>query len=215
MSLYTDNDLLSLSALNHYLYCNRRFALIHIERLWSENRFTAEGRVIHEHVHEPGKQSRGEIRLESAVPLRSYRLGLVGVADLVEFHRIRSEGNVQWQPFPVEYKRGKPKKDNSDKVQLCAQALCLEEMLEIEVPVGALFYGRTKRRLDILFDRELRAITEDASLQLHHLIEAGKTPPPVYSAKCDNCSLHDLCLPGPVARKESVVSYFDKVLKLT
>lgn len=213
--MYSEDDLLPLSALQHYLFCERQCALIHIERVWQENRFTAEGRIMHERVHEPGKQSRGSVRLESAVPLRSFRLGVVGVADLVEFHRSDGEGEQVWRPFPVEYKRGKPKKDDCDKVQLCAQGLCLEEMLNVEIPSGALFYGKTKRRQDVKFDKSLRDLTELTCMKLHEMINTGKTPAPEYMPKCESCSLFDICLPGPVARQESVVRYFDKVLKST
>ena len=210
--MYSDDDLLPLSALQHYLFCERQCALIHIERLWTENRFTAEGRVMHEHVHERQQQSRGKIRCESAVPLRSYRLGLVGVSDLVEFHKMGDGEKTVWQPLPVEYKRGKPKKGDWDKVQLCAQALCLEEMLAIDVPTGALYYGKTKRRLHVAFDEPLRTLTETTCQQLQTLIENGATPLPEHGPKCENCSLSVLCLPSAVARQESVMSYFVKAL---
>jgi len=213
--VYTDDDLLPLSALQHYLFCERQCALIHIERLWQENRFTAEGRIMHEHVHERQMQSRGEIRYESAIPLRSYRLGIIGVSDLVEFRRNREGEAVVWQPFPIEYKRGKPKKDNWDKVQLCAQALCMEEMLNIEVPAGALYYGKTKHRQQVEFDQQLRTVTEDTCQKLQVLIQDRQTPPPVYTSKCDNCSLAEVCLPKTVGRKESVMNYFQKVLNTT
>src|SRR5271157_4827256 len=139
-----EEELIPISALNQYDYCPRRCALIHIEQMWDENRFTAEGRIMHEKVHQEGNESRGPVRIARGVPLRSLRLGLVGVADVVEFHKISKD---TWQPFPVEYKRGKPKADYCDLIQLCAQAVCLEEMLSIAVPCGALFYGRTRRRL--------------------------------------------------------------------
>ena len=155
--MLAEEDLLPLSALQHLLFCERQCALIHVEQLWDENLFTAEGRVIHERVHEQGGESRGNIRIERGLPLRSFRLGLVGKADVVEFHRVTTQ---RWQPFPVEFKRGKPKRDDCDKVQLCAQALCLEEMLATVVEAGALYYGRTRRRLDIAFDTGLRDETE-------------------------------------------------------
>jgi len=124
--MYEEDDLLPLSALQHILFCERQCALIHIEQIWVENMFTAQGRVMHERVDRTGHESRRDVRLEFGVPLRSLRLGIIGKADMVEFHR-QIDGD--WQPFPVEYKRGKPKKENWDKVQLCAQALCLEEMM--------------------------------------------------------------------------------------
>ena len=127
---YTEDDLIQLSALQHLVFCERQCALIHIEQLWNENLFTAEGRIMHDKVDTANKESRGNIRIEYGVPIRSLRLGLIGKADVVEFHR-KDDG--MWMPFPVEYKRGKPKMDDCDKVQLCAQAICLEEMLNVEI----------------------------------------------------------------------------------
>jgi len=121
---YLEDDLIQLSALQHYAFCPRQCALIHVEQVWSENLLTAEGRIMHEHVHEEGDESRGDIRIERGVSLRSLQLGLIGKADVIEYHR---QPDGSWQAFPVEYKRGKPKPDDSDKIQLCAQAICLEE----------------------------------------------------------------------------------------
>ncbi len=190
--MYSEDDLIPLSALQHILFCERQCALIHIEQIWIENLFTAEGRIMHERVHEADRQSRGKVRVEYSMWLRSLRLGLIGKADVVEFHRkpaLQKAGLAEWIPFPVEYKRGKPKKDNCDKVQLCAQALCLEEMLDVEVPCGALFYGKKRRRTDVTFDEALRRQTEDTAMRLHELITSGRTPKPVYMKKCDSCSL--------------------------
>lgn len=188
---YTEDDLIQLSALQHLVFCERQCALIHIEQVWSENLFTAEGRIMHDKVDTANRESRGNIRIEYGVPMRSLRLGLIGKADVVEFHR----NGDKWTPFPVEYKRGKPKGGNCDKVQLCAQALCLEEMMNVGIPEGSLFYGQTRHRHDVKFDSALRTATEEAARRLHELIESGITPPPEYSAKCKKCSLVDLCLP--------------------
>ncbi|MEW6586424.1 MAG: CRISPR-associated protein Cas4 [Nitrospirota bacterium] len=196
---YSEDDLIMLSALQHFMYCERQCALIHIEQAWSENLFTAEGRIMHDKVDTARRESRGKIRIEYGVPLRSLRLGLIGKADVVEFHN-KEDGT--WQPFPVEYKRGKAKIDNSDKVQICAQAICLEEMLNVEIPEGALFYGQTRRREDVVFDKALRIETEDTAIKVHELIESGITPNAEYSAKCKKCSLLELCLPK-VSRKAS------------
>ena len=196
---YEIDDLIFLSALNHYLYCPRRCALIHIEQLWNENLFTAEGRIMHDKVDTQNRESRGNVRIEYGVPIRSLRLGLIGKADVVEFHRM-DDGT--WMPFPVEYKRGKPKMDDCDKVQLCAQAICLEEMLNVEIKKGALYYGRTRRREDVVFDEKLRRETENAARKVHDLIESGTTPKPEYSKKCKKCSLYELCMPK-VSRKVS------------
>lgn len=207
---YSEDDLLPISALQHLVFCERQCALIHIEQAWDENRFTAEGRIMHERVHEVGEESRGNVRITRGVSLRSLRLGLIGKADVVEFYR--EQGGV-WRPFPVEHKRGKPKPDESDRVQLCAQALCLEEMLGAEVPSGALFYGRTRHRLDIGFDEALRAETEKAAEQLHGLIGSGTTPKPVYTKKCKSCSLMDRCLPQVLRGKRSVRSYLSQMVE--
>ena len=204
---YTEDDLLPLSGLQHLAFCERQCALIHIEQAWAENLFTAEGRVMHERVHEADRESKGDIRVEYSMPLRSLRLGLIAKADVVEFHRDREQPDEKWRPFPVEYKRGRPKKDNVDKVQVCAQALCLEEMLAVEVPSGALFYGKTRHRQDVDFDANLRSETEDTAKRFHALVEAGKTPKPVYGKKCANCSMKHLCLPKTVEKGKSIDSY--------
>ena len=208
--MYTEDDLIQLSALQHLVFCERQCALIHIEQLWNENLFTAEGRIMHDKVDTANHESRGNIRIEYGVPIRSLRLGLIGKADVVEFHRM-DDGT--WMPFPVEYKRGKPKADNCDKVQLCAQALCLEEMLDVEVPSGALFYGKKRRRTDVVFDGALRQQTEEAAMRLHELIESGRTPKPVYTAKCDSCSLMQICLPKTIERKRSVKRYLSGAIR--
>jgi CRISPR-associated exonuclease Cas4 len=214
---YIEDDLLPLSGLQHLLFCERQCALIHVEQIWNENLFTAEGRLMHERVHEADRESRGSIRIEYGMPLRSLRLGLIGKADVVEFHLCAGDSHAgtakRWQPFPVEYKRGKPKADSCDKVQLCAQALCLEEMLGIEIPCGALFYGRIRRRKDVNFDHALRQETENAARRLHALIESGQTPLPVYSPKCKRCSLFDMCLPRTVEKRHSIEHYLSRILQ--
>ena len=192
LNSYDESDLNPISALNQLLYCPRRCALIHIEQLWNENLFTAEGRIMHDKADTANRESRGNIRIEYGVPMRSLRLGLIGKADVVEYH---SMDDGTWMPFPVEYKRGKPKMDDCDKVQLCAQAICLEEMLNVEIKNGALYYGRTRRREDIVFDERLRLETEGAARKVHALIESGMTPKPEYSKKCKKCSLYELCMP--------------------
>ena len=206
--MFSEDDLLMLSALQHLLFCPRQCALIHIEQLWVENRLTAEGRLMHERVHTSGKESRRDKRIEFDLPLRSFHLGLTGRADVVEFYR---KGNC-WQPYPVEYKRGRPKKDNSDRVQLCAQALCLEEMSGTDIKEGALFYGQKHRRLSVNFDENIREITREAAASLHNLFQSKETPKPEYSKKCDSCSFMDLCLPRTISKRRSVQSYLKRVL---
>jgi CRISPR-associated exonuclease Cas4 len=207
---YTEEDLIMLSALQHYAFCERQCALIHIEQTWDENRMTAEGRIMHERVHEQDRESRGNVRIEYGLPLRSLRLGLIGKADVVEFHRLDKE---TWQPFPVEYKRGKPKLDHCDMIQLCAQAMCLEEMLSISVPKGAIFYGRTRRRFDVSFDNALRNETEEAAKRARQLINSGITPPPVYEKRCESCSLIGECLPKKIGKKSSVKHYLTRMIE--
>jgi CRISPR-associated exonuclease Cas4 len=170
----------------------RQAALIHIERLWEENRFTAEGRVLHEVAHEAGLRRQKDLRRVMALPLASKRLNLSGVADLVEF-RSGPDGETA---YPVEYKRGKAKLHRADEVQLCAQGLCLEEMTGRPVPEGALFYAETKRRVAVPFDAALRKLTEETALQFGALFSAGRTPAAVWRAdRCRACSLLELCRP--------------------
>ena len=209
--MYTEEDFLQLSALQHFIFCKRQCALIHIEQIWTENWLTAEGRIMHEKVHEERIENQKDIRIERGMPLHSFELGLSGKADVVEFHKL--EDSKKWVPFPVEYKRGKPKADDSDKIQLCAQALCLEEMLNIKIPCGAIFYGKTRHRFDIQLDEALRNKTKEAAKQLHIFIEAKKTPPPVYMPKCKFCSFIDVCLPKTIGRKVSVKKYLLEEIK--
>lgn len=204
--MYTEDDLIQLSSLQHFIYCERQCALIHIEQIWTENLFTAEGRIMHEKADSNKFESRGNVRIDYSVPLRSLKLGLIGKADVVEFHK---QGD-KWIPFPVEYKRGKPKIDDCDKVQLCAQAICLEEMLKVEIPEGALFYGQTRRRENVVFDEKLRLETEDTAKKVHELIELGITPKAEYSKKCNKCSLLELCMPK-VSNKAS--KYLAKIIE--
>ncbi len=207
---FEEEDLIMLSALQHYIFCERQCALIHIEQVWAENRLTAEGRIMHERVHEEGNESRGDVRIARGVPLRSLGLGIVGMADVVEFHRVDRN---HWQPFPVEYKRGKPKTDDSDKIQLCAQAICLEEMLSVAVPRGALFYGRTRRRFDVLFDDSLRIEVNETAKSVHELIASGITPPAVYEKRCESCSLLGECMPKNMEKRSSVKRYLKQMVE--
>ncbi|CTQ33128.1 CRISPR-associated protein Cas4 [Jannaschia rubra] len=181
-------DSLPLSALQHWLFCPRQCALIHVERLWEENRLTAEGRVLHERADEGLPESREGMRVLRSVHVASERLGVHGVADVVEMR-----GGV---PFPVEYKRGRPKAHRADEVQLCAQAICLEEMTGLDVPEGALFYGARRRRQAVAFDADLRGLTERVAAEARAAMAQGALPPPVYEAgRCEACSLHGLCRP--------------------
>ena len=190
--MYAEDDLVPLSALQHLLFCERQCALIHTERLWSENRLTAEGRNLHERADSGESESRGPVRTVRSLPLRSLRLGRTGIADVVEF---QYDGATLVSAMPIEYKRGHAKSDDSDRVQLCAQAVCLEEMLGISIPAGALFYATPRRRTDVVFDEMLRRTTVDATIRLHALLDSGITPRVPRQPKCDGCSLFELCMP--------------------
>lgn len=232
VAAFPEDELLAISALQHLAFCERQWALIHLEQVWEENRLTAEGRVLHERAHEPETESRGDVRIARGLRLHSLRLGLSGVADVVEFHRCRpAEGEASqaaemvtagvrlpgarglWLPFPVEYKRGRPKKGPYDEIQLCAQALCLEEMLDVSIPRAALFYGKPMRRTEILLDNSLRAQTERLAARLHELTRLGVTPAPVYEKKCESCSLLSLCAPKRLSKHPSVESYIQSALR--
>lgn len=190
-------DRIPISALQHAVYCLRQAALIHLERLWAENRFTAEGDVLHAVADKGGSRKARGARRVMSLPLASVRLNLIGTADLVEFLP-GPDGEVA---FPVEYKRGKPKLHRADEVQLCAQALCLEEMTGQPVQQGALFYAQIKRRLTVPFDADLRQLTESTVAELATVFATLVTPPPTpHKSRCRACSLIDLCRPETVAR---------------
>lgn len=201
--MYSENDLLMISALQHLAFCERQCALIHIEQQWAENRSTALGEILHEKVHSEGHDKRKDCITARSLRLVSYKLGLTGQADVVEFHQCEnSETGVElsnydgrWKPFPVEYKKGKPKADNIDKIQLCAQAMCLEEQLSVKIDNGALFYGDKRHRQQVDFTIDLRDEVVSMAEGLHQLFYNGKTPSAIYTKKCDHCSLYDICNP--------------------
>ncbi|TRW97921.1 CRISPR-associated protein Cas4 [Paracoccus sp. M683] len=183
--------------MQHAVYCLRQAALIHLERVWAENRFTAEGDVLHAVADKGGSRKARGMRRVLSLPLVSARLNLTGVADLVEF----APGPDGETVFPIEYKRGKPKLHRADEVQLCAQALCLEEMTGQPVRQGALFYAQTKRRLTVPFDADLRALTESTVAELALVLGSGVTPAPTpHRSRCRACSLAELCRPDMVGR---------------
>jgi CRISPR-associated exonuclease Cas4 len=182
-----DENYLPISGLQHLAFCPRQWGLIHLEQVWQENLLTAEGRLLHERADLPGQTRRDQVRSVRGMWLRSDRLALTGRADVVEFKP---------EPYPVEYKRGKRKPNDCDAVQLCAQALCLEEMLGVSIPKGAFFYGAPRRRLEVLFTIELRRRTESLAATMHQLFRAGTTPAAQPGPHCRNCSLVDICLPA-------------------
>jgi len=185
---WAEADLVPISALQHYVYCPRQCALIHVEQVWSENVFTLRGRRTHERVDEPGQRQRDEGRRVRALVLWSERLGLTGRADVVVF---RADG----MPYPVEHKAGRRRASRADEVQLCAQALCLEEMFDRPVPEGALFYGKTRRRRVVRFEPSLRRETEATVEATRALLQQTRLPPPVADSRCRRCSLIEACMP--------------------
>ena len=208
-------ECIPISALQHWLYCPRQCALIHLEQAWAENRFTAEGRVMHENAHHGPDESRAHVRITRGMAVASERLALTGQCDIVEFHGFESQiSDSKSKVVPVEYKRGKPKAHRADEVQLCAQAICLEEMLGIGIPVGHLYYGQNRRRTEVIFDEDLRSLTTATAAAVHALFESGITPTADYDPKrCDACSLIDHCQPKAMRFKKGVATWFASALK--
>jgi CRISPR-associated exonuclease Cas4 len=215
--MFSDEDLLPISGLQHLVFCERQWALIHMEMEWDENVLTVEGKQLHEYVHEQGTNVRSGVRMVRGLRLRSLTLGLYGVADLVEFHP-HDEGALlhgfpgRWLPYPVEYKRGRKRYDIADEVQLCAQALCLEEMLNIAVTKGAIFYGQPRRRSEIDLTAGLREEVTRLCTRARELYDSRKLPPPRVGRHCSNCSLENVCMPN-LAAKDTSVKYVSNLLK--
>lgn len=198
MGMVESEEYLAISALQHYAYCPRQFALIHIEQAWAENRFTTEGRVLHERVDAgPAEQRRG-VRYERAVSLISHTLHLTGRLDLLEIEKFEDHPETRY--FPVEYKRGKPKLNDWDRIQLSAQALCIEEMRDTTILEGAIWYWEVRRRETVSIDETLRAITLSTIQDARSVLESGMTPPPVNDRRCKACSLIELCGPATFSR---------------
>jgi len=198
--------LLPISALQHYLFCPRQCALIHVERLWAENAATAEGRILHAKADGGRPERRGGLQVLRSVQLRSFALGIAGVADVVE-----KRGDTL---IPVEYKRGKPKAHRADEVQLCAQALCLEEMFSVDVPEGVLFYGAVRRRHPVAIDAALRALTVQVAQDARDMVRAARTPPPVWIAnQCGPCSMVDLCRPKRMEKPPVVAGWLARMIE--
>lgn len=208
LPLAADEDaLVPLSALQHHLFCPRQCALIHVEGLWAEDGATAEGRILHERVDALTSTSRPGVRITRGLAIRSLTLGVAGRADVVEFI------GTPPHAFPVEYKRGKPKPHRADEIQLCAQAICLEEMCATQVHQGALFYGETRRRLGVFFDHELRSLTARVAAEVRANITAGRTPPPLATPACRRCSLQAICLPERMQKPPSVTRWLTAQLE--
>lgn len=217
MGNYLEDDLLMLSGIQHFAFCKRQWALIHIEQLWAENVRTIEGQFIHKRSDDPFlDETRKDLRNVKAMPLVSYKLGLRGVADVVELYKEEKESqyaiNIKgrtgfWRVCPVEFKRGKPKKDDRDAVQLCAQAICLEEMMNVKIEYGELYYEQTRHRQRIDIDDQLRTRVNYLSGRMHEMFKEGKTPPAEVGKHCSICSLVELCQPKLTKKYRSVSNY--------
>ena len=205
---WPEEDWLQLSGLQHFAFCRRQWALIHIEDLWAENFRTADGRLMHEHVHDQEfRESRGDCLIVRGLAIHSKKLGISGQCDVVEFHKDSAGIPLQnreglWLPYPVEYKRGKPKEHSADELQLCAQAMCLEQMLCCSVPEGALYYGEPRRRTVVSFTCQLRRQVQSSLSEMHELYQRRHTPKVKPSKACNACSLKELCLPKLMSRKK-------------
>ena len=213
---YKEEEYLQLSGLQHFRFCRRQWALIHIENQWAENERTVDGTIMHEKAHSGDVESRGDAVIMRALRVFSATLGVSGECDVVEFNRnadgISLNGHDGlWQPYPVEYKRGKPKEHNADEMQLCAQAMCLEEMLCCTIPCGALFYGEPRRRTEVEFTPELRRAVEDSLNEMHDYYKRGYTPKAKPRKGCSACSLKEICLPK-MAQRKSVAAYVEGAL---
>ncbi len=215
---FKEEDYLQLSGLQHFRFCRRQWALIHIENQWAENFRTVDGSLMHEKAHESGSsESRGDLLIVRGLAVHSSSLGVSGQCDVVEFRRnpdgiLLQNREGLWQPFPVEYKRGKPKENNADSLQLCGQAMCLEEMLCCAIPEGALFYGETRRRLSVPFTQELRGQVQGLLTEMHDLFRKQYTPKVKPSKSCNACSLKELCLPK-LMRVKKVSAYLSGAME--
>lgn len=196
-----EDDYLALAGLQHFAFCRRQWALVHIERQWAENLRTIEGTLLHQRAHDEHQiESRGDILIVRGLRVISHRLRIQGVCDVVEFYRAENGVTLagrtgNWLPYPVEYKRGEPKSFDADELQLCAQAMCLEEMLLCDVPEGSLYYGQPRRRTKVTLDSTLRSRVETLTSEMHALYARGHTPKAVPRKGCAACSLKELCLP--------------------
>lgn len=222
---YSDDEFLLLSGIQHMAFCERQWALIHIEQAWAENVRTLEGKQLHDCADDPfGDETRKNIRVVRAMPVVSNKLGLRGVTDVVEFHKVEGvqEGTAiklknrkgLWRPYPVEYKRGRPKRDDRDAVQLCAQAIALEEMLGISIESGFLYYHQIKHREHIVIDAVLRGRVEELARKMHDLMDVGITPKAAKGKHCSLCSLSEICQPTLTLRHRSVEKYLARMVDL-
>lgn len=216
--MYQESDYLQLSGIQHFRFCRRQWALIHVENQWAENSRTVDGQILHQRAHDSGaREHRGDVIITRDMHICSPTLGVSGACDVVEFRRgmegtpLAGEEGL-FQPYPVEYKHGSPRADTANDLQLCGQAMCLEEMLCCSIPEGALFYGEPRRRTVVLFTPELRETVRRDSDEMHQLYHRGHTPKAKPSKSCNACSLKELCLPQLV-RRESVQTYLRRAME--
>jgi len=217
MTEYREEDFLNLSGIQHFAFCRRQWALIHIEQQWAENLRTVEGNIMHERAHDGDlTEKRGDVLITRALPVFSRSLGVNGICDVVEFHQtpngVRLTGwDGRYQPVPVEYKKGKPKEHQADELQICAQAMCLEDMLLCEIPFGYLYYGEPRRRTKVDFTPELRETVRKMAAEMHQHYARGYTPKSKPGKHCKACSLADLCLPK-LCQNRSAKEYINRHL---
>lgn len=218
--MYNEDEFLQLSGIQHFAFCRRQWALIHIEMQWKENLRTVEGQILHENAHNPEmNEKRGNVIVVRAMPVHSRKMGVSGECDVVEFHKSDKGAHINgregvYMPVPVEYKRGEPKSDNIDILQLAAQALCLEEMFCTDINYGYIYYGETRHRLKVDFDDEIRNEVFKLFEEMHLYYRRGYTPKVKISKKCNACSLKDLCVPV-LNKNKSVAEYIDKFISET
>ena len=215
---YSEEAFLQLSGLQHFRFCRRQWALIHIEQQWAENFRTTDGALMHQHAHNAAfQESRGDLFITRGVSIFSVTMGVSGQCDVLEYHRsdtgvpLRGKDGF-WQPYPVEYKRGSPREDTGDALQLCGQAMCLEEMLCCTIPEGALYYGEIRRRVTVSFTEELRSQVRESLEQMHDLYQRGHTPRVKPGKRCNACSLKELCLPR-LMKTRSVAAYLKDAME--
>ena len=216
--IYAQEDFLQLSGLQHFRFCRRQWALIHVENQWAENFRTVDEAIMHQNAHDSEfRESRGDRIITRGVSIFSPTLGVSGQCDVLEYHRgdcgipIKDRDGL-WQPYPVEYKRGSPREDTGDALQLCGQAMCLEEMLCCDIPEGALYYGEIRRRIPVTFTQELRQEVRDLLMQMHDLYRRGYTPKVKPTKSCNACSLKELCLPK-LMKARSVSDYLQNAME--
>ena len=218
--IYSEEDFLQLSGLQHFKFCRRQWALIHIENQWAENYRTIDGALMHQNAHNSDfRESRGDRFITRGVSVFSPTLGVSGQCDVLEYHKgntgipLRGKEGL-WQPYPVEYKRGSPREDTGDTLQLCGQAMCLEEMLCCDIPEGALYYGEIRHRERVFFSDELRRQVRELLAQMHELYRRGYTPKVKPTKSCNACSLKELCLPK-LMKTRSVTAYLKDAMEET